>query len=444
MASLPVKIRIELFLLLFGLTLITFTLHPVVSSDGAARYELVNALLNHQEIPKIKYSLIQPLLTLPVAYIATYLGFDAIKYVAYFNFSIFIIFGLIISVLVSRIYSPRMALRFLLLLLSASMLPHHLGHYFGEVLSAMFIVTGFLLLIRGSKLPVIALMSLGVANTPVMIVPITITIGSLFLMKVLSPQRLATLLMSVALAVLFVLIDTYLKFGFATNPYLSELDKGFQTVMPYSGRPGFSYPLFFGVLSIVFSFGKGLLFFIPALVLLFNPVILQKLRLNASLSAAIFIFCASLILVYSKWWAWYGGNFWGPRFFLILIFPATLALAVYVDEHSNFTPARTILFSIVLILSTWVAINGYVFGQNDLDVCWTNNYQLEFLCWYAPEFSALWRPFVSQTIHAGHGKLIFGLWQFSVLMYFLFSIISREYKAGLIQKKPIRKMLGNG
>ena len=33
------------------------------------------------------------------------------------------------------------------------------------------------------------------------------------------------------------------------------------TILTYSGRPGFSYPLFFGVLSVLFSFGKGLVCF---------------------------------------------------------------------------------------------------------------------------------------------------------------------------------------
>ena len=42
---------------------------------------------------------------------------------------------------------------------------------------------------------------------------------------------------------------------------------GIKTIMPYSGRPGFSYPFLFGLLSILFSFGNGLLFFTPGLLL---------------------------------------------------------------------------------------------------------------------------------------------------------------------------------
>ena len=37
--------------------------------------------------------------------------------------------------------------------------------------------------------------------------------------------------------------------------------------MPYSGRQGFSYPFFLGLISILFSFGKGLIWFSPGLLL---------------------------------------------------------------------------------------------------------------------------------------------------------------------------------
>jgi hypothetical protein len=33
-----------------------------------------------------------------------------------------------------------------------------------------------------------------------------------------------------------------------------------------------------------------------------------------------------------------------------------------------------------------------VFGTAGLDLCWAQNYQVEVLCWYVPEFSPLVRP----------------------------------------------------
>ena len=48
-------------------------------------------------------------------------------------------------------------------------------------------------------------------------------------------------------------------------------DAGRRTALPYSGLPGFSYPLFFGVLSVLFSFGRGLVFFAPGLFARYPP-----------------------------------------------------------------------------------------------------------------------------------------------------------------------------
>jgi hypothetical protein len=67
--------------------------------------------------------------------------------------------------------------------------------------------------------------------------------------------------------------ENYMKFGNALNtPYLADVEHGFVTIMPFSGEPGFSYPIVFGALSILFSFGKGLIFFIPSILFFFfNP-----------------------------------------------------------------------------------------------------------------------------------------------------------------------------
>src|SRR5260370_34862093 len=49
-----------------------------------------------------------------------------------------------------------------------------------------------------------------------------------------------------------------------------EGDHGFRTLLPYSGLPGFRYPIFFLALLLLVSFGKGLLFFAVGLVLPFG------------------------------------------------------------------------------------------------------------------------------------------------------------------------------
>jgi hypothetical protein len=175
-------------------------------------------------------------------------------------------------------------------------------------------------------------------------------------------------------------------------------------MLPYSGQPGFSYPIVFGVLSILFSFGKGLAIFIPGLWLLFKrpardvPDVVRTLQRYSSW------FVVGLVLVYAKWWAWAGGWFWGPRFFLFACVPAAVALALHLcDRHA--TPRAKALTLGVLAWSTWVGINGAVYDQLDMGMC-NNTPNLEAYCWYTPEFSALFRPFiVAKTLNFTEGML---------------------------------------
>jgi hypothetical protein len=102
------------------------------------------------------------------------------------------------------------------------------------------------------------------------------------------------------------------------------------------------------------------------------------------------------VLYNAKWWSWYGGWFWGPRFFLFASIPAAFLIAVHL-HHAHPSLARNILTLAVLVLSLWVGVNGAIFDQKNLESCTRDHYALEALCWYVPEFSLLWRPFVVST-----------------------------------------------
>jgi hypothetical protein len=101
-----------------------------------------------------------------------------------------------------------------------------------------------------------------------------------------------------------------------------------------------------------------------------------------------------LVLVYARWWAWYGGAVWGPRFFLFASLPASLVLARWTaraEQHSTWANALVLL---AVALSCWVGVNGIVFQGHGSERFWQNNFELEYLTWYVPECSVLWMPFV--------------------------------------------------
>src|SRR5260370_4755255 len=177
-------------------------------------------------------------------------------------------------------------------------------------------------------------------------------------------------------------------------------DHGAKNIIPYSGLPVFSYPFFFGLLSILFSFGNGLLFFVPGLLLPIRKTLSQwpqhqKINLYQVYSLWI-CFVIGLILVYSRWWAWSGAVFWGPRYFLFACIPASFALAVRLIRYKEASLGVNLLTFVVFCLSAWVSVDGSIFQwyTTFFKPCVIQHYAMQMLCWYTPEYSALWLPFV--------------------------------------------------
>jgi hypothetical protein len=249
---------------------------------------------------------------------------------------------------------------------------------------------------------------LGIASSILGVTNMPASTPALFLMladRAKGRYRLIHAAWPIAICAGLMMIEFYLRRG---DPFSTgyEGDVGRKSILPYSGLPGFSYPFVFGVLSILFSFGKGLALFAPGLWLMLKqtadglPDRLRQFQRHAVW------FLAGLVIVYAKWWAWPGGWFWGPRFFVFASIPASLALAVHLGD-TRAGPSAKALTLAVLAWSTWVGIDGAVYGQNEMGIC-SAEANVEPLCWYAPEFSALFRPFiVSKTLSATE-QLVFG------------------------------------
>ncbi len=103
------------------------------------------------------------------------------------------------------------------------------------------------------------------------------------------------------------------------------------------------------------------------------------------------VFTAGLVAVYAKWWAWYGGLAWGPRFFVFAAVPASLFLAVRIQQAGRSARADALTLA-VLVLSAWVACAGAIADLGTLNFCKSNGYQYEQLCWFTPDYSSLWQP----------------------------------------------------
>jgi hypothetical protein len=64
----------------------------------------------------------------------------------------------------------------------------------------------------------------------------------------------------------------------------------------------------------------------------------------------------------------------------------------------------------LLLLSVWVCAQGYLYGLEAIEPCTDNQYALELLCWYTPEFSPLWRQFVIGFSSVSPIRLLYVEW----------------------------------
>jgi hypothetical protein len=389
---------VDAALLVLGwLLLWAFESHGV-EGDGTFRYAALQELVEHGRWSSTAYPLLGTLLSAPLYLLGRWLGSPE-WWVARYNLVLAAV-GLVAfwRLLKARVEAPVLG-GFLLLLLAGSMLTHQLSAYGAETFNVLALGLGLAAWTGGRQVLGGTALALGMANVPATSIGVALALGDWGLRH----RRLRALL-PLAGFVLLWLGENWLRRG---HPLLTgyENNAGYHTVLPYSGRPNFSYPLVLGVLQLVLSFGKGLLFFAPGLFLVF-PAARRALRPVQPFQRACLWVVAGLLLVYGQWWAWYGGYSWGPRFLVFAAIPASLRLAA----ECAHPPRRALALLAVLaalLLSLWGGFDGAVLRFWKQEVCTFNGYAVEAFCWDVPEFSVLFTPFIwTPRLRAGDWLLL--------------------------------------
>jgi hypothetical protein len=372
----------DLALLASGLVIHMFVLTHSIWGDAAYRERDLQELL-HGRLSAFKYSYAGPFFSTPL------LVLDKLRNQGWWwlpRFNLFLLVAacaVLYAVMRDRIDRPLLR-AFFLVLITGSMFPYHLTAFYGEVFSALAAGTGIVLLEFGYRPPGWVLLALGVWNMP----PMAIGVGAVALIKAFEEKRIGHFIPLVAAAAL-VTIEAWLRRG-------SPLDLGYQGdgmgppgFMPYTGRPGFSFPLLFGILGLLFSFGRGILFFAPGLWLSFFK------RERSALESAYrlwMVALAGLVVVYAKWWSWHGSVFWGPRFHVFAAIPASYLVAAHVRREGQAAWVNLATLA-SLAAMIWVGIDGIAFGIEGMYPGRCNEVD-GALCIYAPEFSPLFHPWV--------------------------------------------------
>jgi hypothetical protein len=380
--------RIAWALLALGLLLFFFVLPHTIEGDGRLRFQALQGWLAGNGIPDTKFPLIGSLPSIPLMLLGHVIGSPE-WWVSRYNVVVYGAGIAVLYTLLRRRIANDVLYSFLLLLGTTGMLPNSLTGFGAETFTAMAVGIGLVAWSIGHWKTGAVLLAMGVANQPASLVGLTFALGwwawRMKQVRALVPIVLATGLW---------LVENTIRRKSALSTGYGN-DHGFQTLLPYSALPGFSYPTFFGALSLLFSSGKGLLFFAPGLVLAFRRG-LEALRPAREILVLWLLFLTGMVVVYGSWWAWYGGFTWGPRFLIIASLPASLLLAAQVRRPPRSLAALTAVLA-VLVLSLWVGIDGQTFGRYAQGACTANRYALESFCWYVPEFSVLWTPFVFQA-----------------------------------------------
>ena len=365
--------------------------------DGWVRYRVVEALahgLAPGEVSTVvprwsgRWPLLSTVTALPLWFLGSLVKSPA-WWIARYNALLFAGGVLATWLLLKDRVDRELVRTFLVLLVAASMFPGHVVAFFGfEVFTAVLVGVGGIAVTTGRPKLGWPLLVLGVASSPAAIVGL----GFAAAVAVWRTKRLRYLLAPAA-AVVVILADSWVRNGDVFPSYVGT-DRGPRNVLPYSGLPGFSYPFAFGVLSILFSFGKGLIFFAPGMFLPVRRALVAVKEHLWSLQVLWLAFVMGLVLVYAPWRGWDGGFFWGPRFFLVASLPASLALAARLQRRDGPVLSRALTVT-ALAVSTWVGVSGATYGMANLTMCDSSTGQVdEYLCAYTIEFSALWHPFV--------------------------------------------------
>jgi hypothetical protein len=370
---------VEYFLIAAGVVSLYFTEHRL-SSDGLNRYQALSQLLSGDGLSPDRYQLVGPLFASPMWWLGRLgvLGRDESVWLLYYNLTLFVLCLVGLHVLLRRRIDARLLRRFLLLLVAGSMIPAHITDFYGEVFTAVTVGLGILLAVSvvvSRPWRVVGWIAgvLGTANTPAALP----AFGLVGLDQGIARRRLRYAV-PVVVAALLVLAENAARRG-------SPFDQG------YSGY-AFDYPFLFGVLAIMLSFGKGLVFFAPGMFLpvrrrmegLYDPERIDLWRAYRSW----LLFIAGLVLVYANWWAWNGDTYWGPRFFLFAMFPAALALAIWLTFDGPRPAWTDAVLLVVLAGSIWVGMNATLF-----ELLWPANCYIDHTyCRFAIEDSRLWYP----------------------------------------------------
>ena len=391
----------EKFLIFLGVLFFLFEYSHGIHGDGTVRYDGLKHFLQTGTLQPMVYSYVGPILSSPLILLGKIFK-DGFWWLSRFNTFLFLGFCFYMYRTLESVWTPSQRRFFVLMLMCGTMFSRHITDYYSETLTACFLTIGIFQFLKRRFVVGLVLVCLSAWNTPGTAIGASLVFFYFFVKERRFRYALGPIFIFSG-----IMLENILKFGHAMpTEYISAaVEKG---VLPYAAGPGFSYPLFFGVLSVLFSFGKGLAFYSPGLWSFLSSKLWQEghefLRIG-------FMYFVGLVLVFSRWVVWSGDWFWGPRFYLFTSILAIFALCTLYFKVEKDLRIKIFCF-FGFALSIWVSFQGITWGQDFLEACHKTptGPDYGFLCYYVPEFSPLWRPFIVWPPLEGRKIAFFGFY----------------------------------
>lgn len=361
---------------LFVLAALLFSDKGQIAGDGGVRWRALVALVDEHRLTPDRYTLEMPLLATPLwaagAAAARAAGetgparLETIgRVVQRFNKLVAFAIAVWLFRRLRRLgLGERGAQGGVLALLFASLLIPHSKDFYSEGLWTLLACVALGLLADGpartragdAALAVAA--ALAIPLNPLLCPVIFVTSAMLFFLEGeegRSAARRGAVLASAGAA---------LGLGLALSENL--LRRGALLDFGYAGE-GFTAPFLEGLLGQLFSPARGALFYLP---LFFVGVLLLGRRVPTDVrrfALAGTIFGVLLVLAYSKWHAWHGMTYWGPRFLLPL---SVLGAAFVALAWREFPRPAARAFLVVLVALSYAAYKaGVGVGVTPLRAC---------------------------------------------------------------------------
>ena len=120
----------------------------------------------------------------------------------------------------------------------------------------------------------------------------------------------------------------------------------------------FSHPLLSGLYGMALSPGRGVFTYAPILIV--GLCVLPWCRGNDRVIGALaVVLLVGRLLWYARWWAWYGGDVWGPRFMvpILPVFVPLVALAFERWRKSRWVFAAAIATVVIGLSGVWATLH---------------------------------------------------------------------------------------